>query len=477
MLKRIFSFGVLVLLAAHGIGQPANVLRQNIETWQNSKLLANAGIGIAVYDTQTGEPLIKSEPQLSLVPASIFKLVTTATALEVFGQDYRFKTTLSYTGTIKNDTLRGDLLVVGGGDPTLGSEFFPETKNFLAEWTKSLKSAKIRVVTGNLIIDSSVYEKIPTPGSWAWEDLGSYYGAGASGISVFDNLFEIHLKSPEPAGQLTKILKVVPEIPGLVIENEVLSSDINSDQAYVFGNPEDSRRVVRGTIPKGRADFVVKASMPNPAAVLSVGFRRSLRKSGIEITGPTAYAKTTAGNNMLKETISPPLSEIVKVTNFESVNLFAEHLLKHLAWQKNGVGTTKDGCQFLADFWKDKGLPNPGFFTTDGSGLSRFDAITADQMCWILNYMQLKSPNSDVFFKSLPAAGWGTLTGFDPEKFPENCLRAKSGSMTRVRCFAGYLKTDSGRNLSFAIMLNNFSCTMKEATRKIEELLLELKKI
>lgn len=477
MLKLIFSVSVLVFLSGYSFGQSANALRQKVETWQNSKLLANAGIGIAVYDTQTGESLAKSEPQLSLVPASIFKVVTTATALNVFGPDYRFKTILSYIGTIKNDTLFGDLQIIGGGDPTLGSEYFPETKNFLEEWAKSLKNARIRVVSGKLIIDSSIYEKIQTPGSWAWEDLGSYYGAGASGISVFDNAFEIHLKSSEAADQLTGILKVVPEIPGLDLQTEVLSSDINSDQSYVFGNPEDSKRVIRGTIPKGQADFVVKASMPNPAVVLSFEFRRNLRKSGIEIMGTTAYEKTATGNSILKETFSPPLSEIIKATNFESVNLFAEHFLKHLSWQKGGIGATKNGCQIIADFWKEKGLPMEGFFTTDGSGLSRFDAITADQMCWILNYMRSKSSYSDVFSQSLPAAGYGTLTAFNPESFPNNCLRAKSGSMTRVRCYAGYLKTDSGRNLSFAVMLNNFSCAQKEATHNIEELLVELRKL
>lgn len=468
---------VLSFFTGNGFGQPNEVFRQKVEAFKGSDLFTNAVIDIAICDCQTGESLITTEPQLSMVPASIFKVVTTAAALEVFGADYRFKTLLAYSGTIRSDTLFGDLQIIGGGDPTLGSEYFPETKGFLDEWTKSLKNVRIKVIKGKLMIDSSIYEKAQAPGSWVWEDLGSYYGATPSGISVFDNQFEIHLKSPSVAGQPTKILQIKPEVPGLEINSEVLSSDENSDQSYIFGNPEDSKRVIRGAIPKGRSDFVVKASMPDPAVVLSFEFRNRLRKSGIEILGTTAYEKVISGNKILKETFSPRLSEIIKVTNFESVNLFAEHLLKHMAWQKSGVGTTKDGCQFVADFWKEKGLPETGFFMADGSGLSRYDAVTADQMCWILNYMKSKSQNADIFFKSLPAAGWGTLTGFYPEKFPANCLRAKSGSMTRVRCYAGYLKTDSGRNLSFAVMLNNFSCTMKEATREIENFLVELRKL
>jgi len=474
MTKLLLYICAILFFSINSIGQPSVSAKQKIETWRNSKLLANAGIGIAVYDAQTGEPLVEAQPQLSLVPASIFKIVTTSAALEVLGPDYRFKTTLSYSGTIKNDTLFGDLQIVGGGDPTLGSMYFPETSDFLEVWIKSLKN--VRVITGRLVIDASIYEKVQVPGSWAWEDLGSYYGAGASGISVYDNMFEIHLKSPETSGRPTKVLKINPEIPGLELQNEVLSSDINGDQTYVFGNPEDSRRVIRGTIPKGKNDFAVKASIPDPAIALAYQFRAKLRKSGIEILSKTAYEKTTVRGIILKETLSPTLGEIIKATNFESVNLFAEHFLKHLAWQKTGVGTVKDGCQIVQDFWKDKGLPMTGFFMTDGSGLSRFDAITADQMCWILNYMKTKSANSEVFVHSLPGAGNGTLTAFSTANFPSACLHAKSGSMTRVRCYAGYLKTDGGKELSFAVMLNNFSCTMSEATHKIEELLIELKK-
>jgi D-alanyl-D-alanine carboxypeptidase/D-alanyl-D-alanine-endopeptidase (penicillin-binding protein 4) len=475
-MTKFFSFlATLVLLAGGSFSQTA--IEQKVGNWQKSAILANAVIGVAVYDAQNGEAIIKPEPDLSMVPASIFKIVTTATALEVFGPDYRFKTLFSYSGTIRNDTLWGDLQIIGGGDPTLGSTYFPETKGFLEEWAKSLKNAKIRVITGRLIIDSSIYEKVQAPGSWVWEDLGSYYGATPSGITVFDNLFEIHLRTAGIANQPAKILRTKPEVPGLELHSEVLSSDINSDQSYVFGNPEDSWRVIRGTIPKGESDFAVKASIPDPAVVLSYQFRSKLRMSGIEILGTTGYEKAVPGYSVLKETLSPPLSEIIKATNFESVNLFAEHFLKHLAWTKTGLGTIKEGCQFITDFWKEKGMPMNGFFINDGSGLSRYNSITAKQMCWILNYMRLKSPYSDIFLQSLPTVGFGTLTVFSPENFLNNCLHAKSGSMTRVRCYAGYLKTDSGKNLSFAVMLNNFSCTMKEATRKIEDLLIEFRKL
>ncbi len=478
LIRKICFAGIFVLAAGFGFSQnPINSVRQKIAGWQNTPALANASVSIAVSDSQSGELLLQSEPQLSLVPASILKVVTTATALEVFGPDFRFSTILSYSGNVRNDTLFGDLQIIGGGDPSLGSNYFPENKNFQEKWIKALNSKNIKVIKGNLILDASIYESQAIPDTWIWEDIGNYFGAGASGISVFDNLYEIHLKSENVVGKLTRVISVNPEIPNLDLANDVFSSDLNSDEAYVFGSPMENRRIIRGTIPKNQSDFVVKASVPDPSVLLATEFSKKLQANGISLSGETKYEKVAKTSVVQLSVIqSPTLGEIILVTNHESVNLFAEHLLKHLAFQKTGLGTTKDGCKFVVQFWKDKELDMNGFFMNDGSGLSRFNAITANQMVQILNYMKTESAYSTEFYKSLAAAGNGTLTVFTDVSFPNKCLRAKSGSMTRVRCYAGYLTSVSGRQLSFAIMLNNFSCSQKEATREIEELLVELRK-
>jgi D-alanyl-D-alanine carboxypeptidase/D-alanyl-D-alanine-endopeptidase (penicillin-binding protein 4) len=128
-------------------------------------------------------------------------------------------------------------------------------------------------------------------------------------------------------------------------------------------------------------------------------------------------------------------------------------------------------------FWKEKGLDMTGFFMNDGSGLALSNAITASHLVGILNYMKTKSAYSADFYQSMATVENGTLTVFKSENFPGQCLRAKSGSMTRVRCYAGYLTTDSGRQLSYSVMLNNFSCSQPEAIRKIEKLLIELRKL
>lgn len=478
MLRKSLLFLILGLSSLTEIAQNNTTsVQQIVSGWQTSPELINASIGVAISDSQTGEVLLKSEPQLSLVPASILKTITTATALEVFGPDFRFKTSLSYSGTLRNDTLFGDLQIIGGGDPTLGSKYFPENESFLNQWMEAVRSKNIRVIQGNLVLDAGIYEKQMIPNTWIWEDMGNYYGAGACGLTAFDNLYEIHMASEKAADRPTKIIRISPKIPDLDLQNEVLSSDLNSDQAYVFGSPMDSRRIIRGTIPKNNSDFVIKASVPDPPALLANEFRKKLKAADILISGKTRFEKASASVQQIIVTQSPPLRDIIRVTNYESVNLFAEHFLKHLAFLKNGLGTTKEGCRIVEQFWKDKGIDLSGFFMNDGSGLSRFNSVTAGQMVAILNYMKSKSAFSDDFYQSLAPAGSGTLTVFSDNDFPNGCLRAKSGSMTRVRCYAGYLTILSGRQLSFAFMLNNFSCSQSEIAKKIRELLVEMRKM
>lgn len=476
---------ILLVLFVLGItpqitkSQSTSIQNKFIE-WQKTPELAHTSICVNVTDNQTGEEIIGTSPQVSLVPASIFKVITTATALDVLGPDFRFNTQLSYSGILRNDTLLGDLQIIGGGDPTLNSSYFPENGSVIEKWLDAIRQKNIKVITGNLIVDGTAYESQGISDTWAWEDLGCAYGAGTSGISFCDNMFEIHLSSEKIAEKPTQIVKIIPEIPNLEIQNEVLSSDIDGDHSCIFGRAEENKRIIRGTIPKNKTDFVINASTPNPAALLANELRKKLSGNGIIISGQSLFGKAKSGENqstLISLIQSPSLREIIKVTNYESVNLFAEHFLKQLAFQKNGLGTIKDGCKIITEFWKEKGLDMNGFFMTDGCGLSRFDGVTARQMVDVLRYMKTQSAYSDDFIQSLPSAGNGTLSAFRPEDFPNQCLHAKSGSMTRVRCYAGYLTTTSGRQLSFAIMLNNFSCNSSEAGKKIRELLIELRKM
>lgn len=482
--KQLLTYLFIVYLAGIGVAQTrSQQLQDELTTWKSAGELEHASVGIYLQDAETGDVLAQTTPQLSLVPASTLKLITTATAIEILGADFRFKTQLAYTGEIRNDTLSGDLVIIGGGDPALGSKYFKAhylvENHFLDEWTSAVKQLGIRHITGNVVTDATIFENQMVPNTWIWEDLGNYYGAGASGLSVYDNLYKIHFASPLEANQPTRIKYTEPFIPELELQNEVTSSNVNRDQAYVFGGPMSNHRVVRGTIPKGKSDFTIKASVPNPPYLLAWELIDRITNAEISIEGTIINRdknQPVAPLTFIAETVSPPLVDIIHETNYESVNLFAEHLLKYLAYFIHGQGSTKKGIEVVTEFWKKQGIDMHGLFMADGSGLSHFNAITTRQMVNVLYFMKTKSPEGESWFNTLPYVPNGTLYFFHPTNFPGKTLRAKSGSMTRVRCYAGELTTLNGHPILFAIFLNNFSCKQTRAIQLIENLLVTISK-
>ena len=148
----------------------------------------NATFGIHIHNLSTGETMYSRNSNKRMIPASTLKTITTAAALEILGPDYRFSTQVGYTGKIRNKTLAGDLVIVGGGDPALGSEYFENdysNPDFLDVWAQKFKAAGISRVEGNLVLDGSLYDSEKIPPTWIWEDMGNYYGAGASALTVF----------------------------------------------------------------------------------------------------------------------------------------------------------------------------------------------------------------------------------------------------------------------------------------------------
>lgn len=435
-------------------------------------------IGVHVVETKSGKTVFERNAGKLFIPASVLKVVTSATALEILGSDYRFKTSLGYSGKITDGTLKGDLIIKGGGDPVLGSEYFKDhyfTPHFLETWVQQIKAAGIKRIEGNLVLDCSLYDSEKIPPSWIWEDIGNYYGAGPNALTVYDNMFRISFRSPAMAGMSTEIISVYPKIDGMNFKNEVLSSNENRDLAYVFGSPDDGSRLIRGTIPNNRRAFTIKASNPFPEKLLADDFMQQLARNGVFLSGKTVTETSPVSQyNEIYVTESPDLAEIIKVLNYESVNLFAEHLIKQISAEQAGNGSREIGLKLVSEFWRKKGFDTNQLIMEDGSGLSHFNAVTPEFLTTVLTFMAETSRNSVVFKESLPNAGEGTLRHFAMQNFPENVLRSKSGSMTRVRCYAGFLQAASGKNLTFSIMVNHFSGSHLELISEIKKLLIEL---
>lgn len=156
----------------------------------------NDGLILSLYvtDAETGKVVVNENGDMCLTPASITKLISTATALEILGPDFTFKTTLAYDGKITNGVLNGNIYIIGGGDPTLGSTYLKNTA-FLPKWTAEVKKLGIHTINGSIVADASIFERMPIPPGWLWEDLGNYYAAGTFGLSVYDNTLSVTMQT------------------------------------------------------------------------------------------------------------------------------------------------------------------------------------------------------------------------------------------------------------------------------------------
>lgn len=442
--------------------------------------MANASVSICILNAAGGETIFELNSEESLAPASIQKLITTSAALELLGPRYTFKTIVGYRGTLNKRTgkLTGDIVIRGGGDPALGSAYFTDHYGgFLKDWVTDIRNFGIKTIEGKVLTDDSYYDFQPVPPKWLWEDSGNYYGAGVYGLSVFDNTFNIHfLTSME--GSLPVITKISPAECRHEMLN-LLTASGNTDKGYVFAAPYSNFGWIAGSIPVNREDFVLKASITDPPLLLAKIFKNDLDSAGISISGMASTARLEKSYMVkdliiISEKISPPLCDIIEVLNHESVNLYAEHLTKELGKTYKGLGSTSAGIDVIKRFLSDSGINNDGMFIEDGSGLSPLNAINTKGMVNLLYYMKKRGKHFNEFFSSLPEAGKdGTLkNGFKDPVFDSN-LRAKSGSMTRVRSYAGYFKTLSGKELIFCIIVNNYTGPSKKIITGIESILKE----
>lgn len=415
---RIFSFFLLV--AIHVFGE---------ELYD----LDHAIVGIYAVQSDTGEVIIDKNSDLSLMPASCMKIVTTSAALHLLGEEYRFETRLEYDGFIdRAGTLHGNISIRGGGDPCLGSERALTWKQLIAEWADAIQKLGIRKIEGFVIGDATKWEKALAVPSWNWEDIGNYYGAGACALSFHDNCYSLVFK-PGNVGESASIIRTDPPLP-LTFQNEVKTGPPGSgDRACIYGSEFSEVQCIRGTIPADVNEFAIKGAIPDPAVYCANLLAKQLQERGIVIEQKnlTPHSRIT----LLHTTYSPTVGEMVYWINQKSINLYAEHLLKKMGEVVYQEGSTAAGVRAVTDFWKSQGVDLAGFHMADGSGLSRKNLITTKQLVAILQKMK-KTPFFPLFLESLPQR--------------KGSIRAKNGNMSLVKGYAGYTES----NIAFAILIN-----------------------
>ncbi len=464
MLRKIFIITFILVLSSF------NCANKNIKLFENEwnkfkKLpeLQYADIGLIITDANTDEIIFSENKDRLLLPASLQKIITTAYALENLGDKYKFKTKVFYTGNIdaKTSTLNGDIYIIGGGDPTLDSKYFKNTKlTVIDKIINALKSKNIKNITGDIIVSDAIYGTQKAPSTWSWQDVANYYASGASGFSYADNTYKLHFDTRVNIGAKVKLIRSEPDMQNLTFINEAIAYKGTQDLSYIHGVEYTKLRYIRGEMPQGKSDFVIKGAMTNPPLFFANKLYSKLGENGIKINGNAKHKRVFQPNDaiLLTSISSPSLSQIIKSTNHNSNNLYAEHLLRQVLAKNNTNVTIPQALEDMESFWKSKGIFNSAIKYCDGAGLALANRITPRHFAKILFYMKNKSKYSKVFFDSLPLAGkTGTLRRFLNNSNAIGKFKLKSGSFTGIRAYAGYGITKSNREIIMVLMVNNFT--------------------
>ena len=436
----------------------------------------DANIGVLICDYHSGDTIDSYRPNAVIPPASTMKLLTAATALELWGGNYRIQTPITYSGYIQDGILYGDLYVEGRGDPTFGSRYVGD-KNFMYKWVRRLREAGIQHITGSVVADLSYFDGNALNPSWLWEDAGNYYAPGIFSLAYQDNTMNIVLRSGA-VGSIAEVLYTTPEIPEITFENHIRCTHITYDGAFVHGVPYNNTRYLVGSVPSNRQTFGVRGDMPNPGLILVRDFTKILRQNGITVEGTETYLSEKPANAPVRTLLfnheSEPLSEIIRHTEQESDNLYAEMLFRTFGSRYGLPCTIHNACDFMREYWKNRGVSFRSARILDGCGLAPQEVISPSMYVQLLRYMY-GSKYKEVFLASLPCSGEsGTLSSFLRDTDLHGKVYAKSGTIGGTKNYAGYIFLPDGRVWVFAVMVNSANCKTRKIQRVIEQYLLDV---
>ena len=455
------SLRIILLILSIALAECAFAQSPKCEAQQNAflanKELKNAAVSMYAENLNTGEIVLDYNSNVSLKPASIQKLFTTTIALETLGSSTRFKTKIAYSGTLEDSVVNGDLYIIGGGDPCLGADRYSSIygDDVIDTWTTKVKEAGIKKINGNIISDITYFGDVPIPGTWVWEDLGSYYGSHGFSINYMDNTYELYYNTGSDKDTAV-LVKVVPDDLELNVVNKVTaSSSVSDDNTVIYRGYGENDIVVYGTLPCNKTEYKVKGCFPNPPHYVARSLYYRLRSNGVAVTGTYSVSNQKLEGEDKRTIIytvsSPTVSTIVNYTNLVSCNLYAEVLALHIM-RKTGKSIADYGKSFLSNH----DIESSGFFPVDGCGISHFNAINAKQTAQLLKYIN-KSKYGESFISGMAVAGKsGTLKSYKCSADGKIKVQAKTGTLTRVRSLAGFITNTRNEKIVFCLIINNF---------------------
>ena len=459
---------------------PHEQLRRDLRAIFSERAVDHGLWSAAVHSLRHGETLYSFNSFRLQTPASNQKVLTTAAAAERLGWDYRYTTRIYTTGAVdSNGAVNGDLVVVSDGDPTINPRH-PQRWAIFDEWGKQLAAKGIRTVNGHLIGDDNAFEEPGWGLGWAWDDLAFGYGAAASALQYNENQVELMVGPGLEAGARA-IISMSPAGSGLIIDHQVTTVAPGEPSRITLLRPPGSDRlVVSGQVAVGSPPITEYAAVDNPTQVYLNAMRVALGRQGVNIERtPLDIDAVRVAPDMSKATLlledkSPSLAEIIDVTLKWSRNIYAETMLRSMA-PDGAPKTAAGGLAALEETLNDWGIFRDYFLARDGSGLSRYDYLTADALTWLLTYLWADPKHAELYRAALPVFGvTGNIAGRLKDTPASGRVWAKTGSMSQVRSLSGYIVTAEGEPLVFAFIVNGFRVPSREIDAAMDRALLRL---
>lgn len=445
----------------------------------NDTAFASAHWGVLVRSLESGETLYARNAGRMFVPASNMKIVTAAAALEALGPEYRYTTRVAAAGEVRDGVLHGDLVVIGGGDPTISERFHGDVRTVFRAWADSLRAHGVRRITGAVIGNDDVFDDVPLGRGWAWDDVQASYSAEVGGLQLNEGFVTVRVTAAP--GQRAAGVTTVPVsdewVP--VIGNVWMAPADSSPRVTVRRADSLSAVTVSGTLPPDTTVEEEIAVRNNTRFFASV-LRQALLEAGIGVGGPSLDADDAPGrgrpesSSVLFAHTSPPMREILAAFMKPSQNQIGEILLKTLGRELRGRGSAGAGIFVVDSMVAAWGLPGRLLAQHDGSGLSRYNLVAPEFLIALLE-REARSPLFDVFYPAMPIAGRdGTLASRMRGTPAEANVHAKTGTLSGVRALSGYFTTAAGERMLFSMIVNHHTLSSRDADRVAEAALMRL---
>lgn len=482
-------FLFLVWAAALAAAPP---VRQQIEKiLTDSPAASRTFWGIHVVDLKSGTVLYEQNARHCFTPASNTKLFTTALALLRLGPDHRFTTLV--TSTMEPDAkgrIRGDLRLIGGGDPTLSGRELPYRKGpvtgeplqAIDELAAQLAARGVQAIEGDVLGDDTAWPWDPYPAGWGVDDTVSDDGAPVSALTIIENRLKLRLMPGAAVGDPVQ-LAVDPPLPYYFFHNEVRTVALGAGREVEIDRAPGLREVtLRGALAAKGESAVEFIALDDPALYAAAALRDALTQRGIQVRGRAVAVHRFPGHAPLPQPAgvilakreSAPLRESLRVIDKVSQNLEAEMVLRELALRRRGDGSRELGLEELREFLGELGVAKEEYRFEDGSGLSRLTVVTPQALTTLLAHIY-GSKYRDEWMSLLPLGGEdGTLEKRFRGQAGASRIQAKTGSLSHVAALSGYATARSGKVYAFSIIANNFNGPASEIRSVIDRIALSV---